>query len=148
MPIIANIRDAIVDLLNAPPAPFTPAVTASAAYEATVDLETFAGARLLVIPASMGHDLLTFDGQTNERKPTIDVVLQYHAQTLKASELDPYLALAESIADLLCGQTEPPTVADAAIVEVQWAEGTWVRDHLEKYKVLTIPLTCVIEQVG
>jgi hypothetical protein len=134
MPIITQTRDSVVTTING--ASLTPIVEAEAAYEATIDLDTFSGARLLVIPRNVDPDLVTHDDD-EERQITIDVILQYRCNTLDPDELDPYLQLAESIEALMIGN-KPSTSSLCA--EVKWLEGTWNVEHLEKFKVLTIPL--------
>lgn len=145
--MIAATRDAIITALNTQS--FTPTITAAAAYEATVDLELtmmIGEARLLVIPRDVENDATTFDGTVQDRAITFDVILQYHARTLTTAELDPYLALAESITTYMLGETAVEA-ADKRCTEVKWPSGTWDADHLEKFKVLTIVLACTFSSI-
>ena len=146
--MIAAVRVAIVAAINAQG--FTPAITAAAAYESTVELETtlkIGQARLLVIPREVENQDETFDGQLVDRALVFDVTLQYHAKTLATSELDPYLALAESIATYLLGESAVEN-AGRRCTDLKWLTGPWNAEHLERFKVLTIELSCTFTSIS
>jgi hypothetical protein len=132
--LICPTRDAVVAYLNAQIVAqgITPALTAVAAYEAVADLQDLAGARLLVIPRDLASELLTMDLQ-DERKPKIDVILQYKTAATTTALLDPYLKLAEALCQVLLGQT---MTSGAVCTDAEWLDGAFDRQILQDYNVL------------
>ena len=137
MSTLCTLRDSVISYLNG--LGLTPNLTAVAAYSDAAGLEQLNGGRLLVIARQPHAELLTFEAD-EERKPVIDVVVQYHGQTLNAVELDPYFALSETITDKLL------TAANGAFdgmtcIEADWPlpanEGAFVQSDLANFNALT-----------
>lgn len=139
MTTICETRDQVVDLLNQQITQqgITPILTAVAAYEDSSDLQSLAGGRLLVIARELASEMVTFDS-INERRPKLDVIVQYKGKTVTPAELDPYLQLSETLCDVVLGQTLPNGLM---CIEADWpmtrTDGAFVLSHLEKFQVLT-----------
>jgi len=98
-PLIPMVRDSVVTTLNS--AAFaTPAgspIIAIAIYDIVFNLAQLSAGRIVVKPTHKADKLFTRGGP-EDSDITIDVAVQYKYNSSAASELDPYMTMAEQIA--------------------------------------------------
>ena len=131
----AQLRDAVVQQINQ--AGLNPSLTAIPIYDLSVDLESLKGGRIVVMPQTKSIDPIRRKGD-QAATFTIDVAVQFKGADIKPATLDPYLSLAEAIAESSIGTTIKTQIVPAATcVEVTWPHGLFIQKHLEDFRCLT-----------
>ncbi len=139
--IVAPIRDAVVKAIN--DAGLTPSIEAEAVYDVTATLGDLAGGMIAVCPQTKDPTLIT-RGKGQKVEVKIDVAVLYKFTTTKTDELDPYLALAEKIVDLLIGKVFKVTTESIVVTCMagEFPKGLFDQEQiLKEFRVFCSPMT-------
>lgn len=135
--IAATIRDQVKDVLAG--ASLSPAVTPVTLYDLAFSLAELQGGRLTIMPQTKDLSLLNRGG-AKRQDVKIDVAVQYKYAQPTSSELDPYLALAESVPDYFLAP-DKKLECGAQCTEASFPHGLFLPEHIKEFRVFTSVVT-------
>lgn len=136
---VTAIRDSVVNKLKTAMGngSLKPALQAQAIYDLAWNLQQLAGGQLVVMPQTKSPQLANrAANQKDEVK--IDVAVQYKYATPAATEVDPYLSMAEGIADLFLGHNLD---VGPTCLEASFPHGLFLQEHVKEFGVFTSVVT-------